>query len=235
MKFIEEIWKPVVGYEGIYEVSSLGRVKSCERTIIRSNGREINFPDKIMKPSINHKGYLIIKLRKNVKRTDRFEQRIVSKAFIDNTLNKEQINHKNGNKKDNRAQNLEWVTNQENMAHAYKVLGRTNKDASESRKRVVEQLSDDHSVVSVFSSIQEAVDKTGINNICAVCRGIRTNAGGYKARSATRKGSDSNVSKEYETHSPFCWHVIGRVRSGMVMNGDACVAFCEIDTYGRQS
>ena len=195
MKFIEEIWKPVVGYEGTYEVSSLGRVKSCERTIIRSNGREIKFPDKIMKPSTNHKGYLIIDLRKNGKRSGGFVHRLVGKAFIDNPLNKEQINHKNGNKKDNRAQNLEWVTNQENMAHAYKVLGRTNKDASESRKRVVEQLSDDHSVVSVFSSIQEAVDKTGINNISAVCRGIRTNAGGYKWRYSTGKGSDSNVSK----------------------------------------
>lgn len=195
MKFIEEIWKPVVGYEGIYEVSSLGRVKSCERTIIRSNGREINFPDKIMKPSINHKGYLIIDLRKNGKRSGGFVHRLVGKAFIDNPLNKEQINHKNGNKTDNRVQNLEWVTNQENMAHAYKFLGRTNKDASESRKRVVEQLSDDLSVISVFSSIQEAFDKTGINNISAVCRGIRPNAGGYKWRYSTGKGSDSNVSK----------------------------------------
>ena len=195
MKFIEEIWKPVVGYEGIYEVSSLGRVKSCERTIIRSNGREINFPDKIMKTSINHKGYLIIDLRKNGKRSGGFVHRLVGKAFIDNPLNKEQINHKNGNKTDNRVQNLEWVTNQENMAHAYKFLGRTNKDASESRKRVVEQLSDDLSVISVFSSIQEAFDKTGINNISAVCRGIRPNAGGYKWRYSTGKGSDSNVSK----------------------------------------
>ena len=121
--------------------------------------------------------------------------RLVGKAFIDNPLNKEQINHKNGNKTDNRVQNLEWVTNQENMAHAYKFLGRTNKDASESRKRVVEQLSDDLSVISVFSSIQEAFDKTGINNISAVCRGIRPNAGGYKWRYSTGKGSDSNVSK----------------------------------------
>ena len=195
MKFIEEIWKPVVGYEGIYEVSSLGRVKSCERTIIRSNGREINFPDKIMKPSINHKGYEIIDLRNKGNRQGGFVHRLVGKAFIDNPLNKEQINHKNGNKTDNRVQNLEWVTNQENMAHSYKSLGRTNKEASESRKRVVEQLSDDLSVISVFSSIQEAFDKTGINNISAVCRGIRPNAGGYKWRYSTEFGGGSDVSK----------------------------------------
>ena len=195
MKFIEEIWKPVVGYEGIYEVSSLGRVKSCERTIIRSNGREINFPDKIMKPSINHKGYLIIDLRKNGNRQGGFIHRLVGKAFIDNPLNKERINHKNGDKTDNRVQNLEWVTNQENMAHAYKFLGRTNKAASESRKRIVEQLNGDGSIVNIFESIKEAFDKTGINNISAVCRGIKQNAGGYKWRYSKEFGGGSDVSK----------------------------------------
>ena len=199
MKFIdlfsEEIWKEVPGYEGLYEVSNLGRVKSCKKTVIRSNGRKISFPEKIMKPSVNHKGYLIIDLRKNGKRSGGFVHRLVGKDFIDNPFNKEQINHKNGNKEDNCVQNLEWVTNQENMAHAYKSLGRTNKAASESRKRIVEQLNGDGSIVNIFESIKEAYEKTGINNISAVCRGVRPSAGGYKWRYSTGKGSDSNVSK----------------------------------------
>ena len=195
MKFIEEIWKPVVGYEGIYEVSSLGRVKSCERTIIRSNGREINFPDKIMKPSINHKGYEIIDLRENGKRSGGFVHRLVGEAFIENPYNKKQINHKNGIKTDNRVENLEWVTNQENMRHAYKSGIRNNDLIAKSNRKKVDQLTLEGHLIKTFDSIEDAIKSTDVNNISAVCRGVRNKAGGFKWRYSTEFGGGSDVSK----------------------------------------
>lgn len=195
MKFIEEVWKPVKGYEGIYEVSNIGRVKSCERIVTRSNGRKINFPEKIMKPSINHKGYEVIDLRKNGKRECGFVHRLVGKAFIENPNNKKQINHKNGVKRDNNVDNLEWVTNKENVIHAYKNNLNNNRNAIESRKRKVDQFTLENELIKTYNSIEEATKVTKINNISAVCRGCRNKAGGFKWRYSTDFGGDSNVSK----------------------------------------
>lgn len=195
MKFIEEVWKPVKGYEGIYEVSNIGRVKSCERIVTRSNGRKINFPEKIMKPSINHKGYEVIDLRKNGKRECGFVHRLVGKAFIKNPDNKKQINHKNGVKRDNNVDNLEWVTNKENVIHAYKNNLNNNRNAIESRKRKVDQLTLENEFIKSYNSIEEAIKVTKINNISAVCRGCRNKAGGFKWRYSTEFGGDSDVSK----------------------------------------
>ena len=195
MKFIEEIWKPVVGYEGIYEVSSLGRVKSCERTIVRSNGREINFSDKIMKPSINHKGYEIIDLRNKGNRQGGLVHRLVGKAFIENPYNKKQINHKNGIKTDNRVENLEWVTNQENIRHAYKSGIRNNDLLAKSNRKKVDQLTLEGHLIKTFDSIEDAIKSTDVNNILAVCRGVRNKAGGFKWRYSTEFGGGSDVSK----------------------------------------
>ncbi len=195
MRFIDEIWKPVKGYENIYEVSNIGRVKSCERIVIRSNGRKINFPEKIMKPSINHKGYEVIDLRKNGKRECGFVHRLVGKAFIENPDNKKQINHKNGVKRDNNVDNLEWVTNKENVIHAYKNNLNNNRNAIESRKRKVDQLTLENEFIKSYNSIEEAIKVTKINNISAVCRGCRNKAGGFKWRYSTEFGGDSDVSK----------------------------------------
>lgn len=195
MEFIEEIWKPVVGYEGIYEVSSLGRIKSCERTLIRSNGRKTKFPDKLMKPSINHKGYEIIDLRNKGSRQGGFVHRLVGKAFIENPHNKEQINHKNGVKTDNRVENLEWVTNQENMKHAYKNGIRNNDSLAKSNRKKVCQLTLEGRLIRTFNSIGDAIETTGVKNISAVCRGVRNEAGGFKWRYSTEHGGGSDVSK----------------------------------------
>ena len=100
----EEIWKDIEGYEGLYQVSDLGRIR--------------NFQNKIMKQHKNHKGYLIIQLSKEGRRKTLIVHRLVAKAFIPNKNNKEQINHINCNKADNNIENLEWVTNEENKKHA---------------------------------------------------------------------------------------------------------------------
>lgn len=101
---MQEVWKNIEEYKGLYQVSNLGRIR--------------NSKNKIMRQYKNHKGYLIIQLSKEGRSKTLIVHRIVAKAFIPNKNNKEQINHINCNKNDNNIKNLEWVTNKENKKHA---------------------------------------------------------------------------------------------------------------------
>lgn len=121
---MEEIWKDIEGYEGFYQVSNLGRIKSLEKNIKRispkGNEYTVKYPEKMLKQYGNHRGYLITQLSKSGKSESCLVHRIVAQAFIPNYEDKAQINHKNCNKQDNRIENLEWVTNNENRLHAMK-------------------------------------------------------------------------------------------------------------------
>lgn len=119
IKESNEIWKPVKDYEGIYEVSNLGRVKSLKkwrRTGINSGYFQ---KDKILKQDCNYNGYAKIDFHKNKVRKGFLVHRLVAEAFIPNPENKPQINHKNKIKLDNKVENLEWVTSSENIIHAF--------------------------------------------------------------------------------------------------------------------
>ncbi len=103
-----EEWRNVVGYEGLYQVSNLGRIKSLQRKKPR-----------IVKPDIIHTGYLRVMLYKDGKTKKHYTHVLVAKSFIPNPENKSDVNHINGIKTDNRVENLEWVTRSENIIHAF--------------------------------------------------------------------------------------------------------------------
>lgn len=105
----QEIWKDVKGYEGIYQVSNLGRIKSLRRKCKHSNGRVFRtVPEKIMTPIVQKNGYVYIGLCKNgvVKRCRL--HRVVAIAFLENPDNLPEVNHKDENKQNNAATNLKW-------------------------------------------------------------------------------------------------------------------------------
>ena len=107
-----EVWKDIKDYEGIYQVSNFGNVKSL--------GNEFSRKERLLKLSPQSKGYLTVVLQKNSTRRMVLVHRLVAHYFIPNIDNKPQVNHINGIKTDNRVENLEWVLHRENLDHAIK-------------------------------------------------------------------------------------------------------------------
>lgn len=113
-----EIWKDVKGFERQYKISNLGRIYSKDRMCIDSMGRKRLRKGYELHPNINN-GYYRVTLCNNGKKIIKTIHRLVAEHFIENPMKKPQVNHINGNKLDNRIENLEWVTVQENTIHAY--------------------------------------------------------------------------------------------------------------------
>lgn len=120
---VKQIWKPIKGWENLYEVSNYGIVKRL--SVVTSNN--IPLPEKVKKFEEVDGGYLRVSLT-NRPRSEKFMvNRLVAAHFIPNPKKKAQVNHKLGNKKDNRSWMLEWATAQENMADAIKKGIKNNK------------------------------------------------------------------------------------------------------------
>jgi hypothetical protein len=120
MNNTKELWKDIIDYEGIYQVSNLGRVKSVGREFLDRNSKKHCVRERILKSVDNDNGYLIVGLRKDGKNKMHRIHRLVALSFVPNLGNKKTVNHKNLIKYDNRADNLEWSTQSENVIHAYK-------------------------------------------------------------------------------------------------------------------
>lgn len=118
---IQEVWKTISGTQDRYEVSSLGKVRSIDRTIIYTDGRIFTYPQRELKQTIDAYGYPRITIRNHSHHKTFKVHRLVAQAFIENPNNLKEVNHINGDKKDNRVCNLEWVSSSQNKLHAVRM------------------------------------------------------------------------------------------------------------------
>jgi len=114
---IEE-WRDIEYYEGIYQVSNTGKVRSVDRKVVYSTGQVRVHKGRLLGLRENHRGYPQAMLSKNNRQHNKVVHRLVANAFIPNPENKEQVNHISGVKNDNNVTNLEWCTKEENELHA---------------------------------------------------------------------------------------------------------------------
>lgn len=118
---MSEIWKDVLGYEGYYQVSNRGGVRSLDRIITDKNGRSMKYSGGDLSVQSNENGYCTVVLMKNRKGKNFKVHKLVAETFIPNTRSKAYVNHKDGNKANNTVSNLEWCTASENNKHAYEL------------------------------------------------------------------------------------------------------------------
>lgn len=179
-----EQWHDVKGFEGIYKVSSLGRIKSLTRTITYKNGAKHLTKGKMLKPIMDSYGYYRATLYKNGHAYQRLVHRIVADEFVSNPNNYSDINHKNEMRTDNRSENLEWCTKKYNNNY-----GRHNDHLSLAKCKSIYQLDSDHNIIAKWKSINEAVQglklpKASHCNISACLHGRIQHAYGYTWRFA---------------------------------------------------
>ena len=178
----KEIWKDIPEYEGLYQASNLGRVKSLERFRKGKNDSLASVKEKILKPSINHRGYYQVALCKNSIRKFYYVHRLVYEAFNGSIPEGLQVNHINEVKTDNRLSNLNLMTPKENINYG----SRTEKCSKELKNRKdqsksVLQFTLEDILIKEYPSIQQVYRETGFNqsNICGCCNGKRKQAYGY--------------------------------------------------------
>lgn len=160
---MQEIWESVNGYEGLYEVSNLGRVRSLKRATTSGV---------VLKQTVKH-GYMHVCLSKEGKPSTKSVHRLVAEAFIANPMDKPVVNHLDGDKTNNAVSNLEWATYSENELHSYMVLGKKpSRPWAGKPRKFARKLSDADAIAIIDSkrpsrelAAEFGVSKTTILNI----------------------------------------------------------------------
>lgn len=164
------MYKAIKGYEGIYEVNELGKIRSVDRIVKLQNGRIRKYNGKELKLKINKGGYAIVILHKNGITKTRGAHRLVAETFLPNPDNLPEVHHKNHDIKDNRVENLQWVTSSEQKDEHWRAVRGT-------KLRVV-----GHGIDKIFISAREVERELGIANTNALqtAKGIFKQIKGYK-------------------------------------------------------
>lgn len=185
-----EIWKDIKGFEGMYQISNLGRVKSLDRAVKQRNDSFQIKKGLLIKQTKNHKGYPLTCIRKDNKTYAKSTHRLVAETFMPNPDNKEQINHIDGIKTNNHVDNLEWMTGKENIKHAIdnglmtfcpKRAKHASDIAREKNKKEVDRYDMNGNYIDTFNSLLEAEKETNVGHkgISENLRGRQKSAGGF--------------------------------------------------------
>lgn len=181
----EEEWRDVLGFEELYQVSNHGNVRTIKKGEAEMSQQE------------NRNGYMTVHLRNKGVERRAMVHRLVAEAFIPNPDELRDVNHKNGNKSDNRVENLEWASHSDNMTHSFRELGKN--------VRHIVQIGLDGTLIERWNSIVEASEATGIcrTDIQKCCKGERTMAGAFSWK----------YEEDYEEPKKY-WYITGE--------GDIC-------------
>ena len=171
---MEEIWKDIKGYEGLYQISNMGRVK-------RLAGKGCK-QERILKAKKDNSGYLLVHLYKDGKSKYYLVHRLVAQAFLENQDNLPEVNHKDEDKQNNCMENLEYCSRSYNMTYNGRAKKVAEKNINNSRKsKPVIGINKVSGLILEFSSINEASRQTSISlgGICECCKGKRKSIKGY--------------------------------------------------------
>ena len=185
----KEIWKDIVGYEGLYQVSNQGNVRSLTREHIQFNHNvncKVKYKGKMLKPNTQKgTGYLTYTLyNKNKKGKVILVHRLVAINFLDNKDNCRVVNHIDGDKTNNCVENLEWCTQSHNVKEAYRLgfaKGKQLTGTENHRARQISQYDLNNNFIRNYEYIKDASEQLKIDasSISSVCKGKRKTAGGY--------------------------------------------------------
>lgn len=172
-----EIWKDITNFEGLYQASSIGNIRSLPKKHNLKNGYNYMQKEKILKPYKNKNGYLQITLNKNGKKLKKQIHWLVATTFIDNPNNYKETNHKDENPLNNEVSNLEWCTHKYNCNY-----GNRNEKIHKSQRMKINQYDLDDNFIKTWNSQLDIQNELNIPqaNISAVIRGLYKQTHGYK-------------------------------------------------------
>lgn len=203
-------WSPVKGFEGMYAVSKTGIVKGLARKIVKKRWGVHSISETLLKPAIVN-GYHRVVLSNGVHKKNMFIHRIVALAFIPNPQGKEYVNHKNGDRLDNRIENLEWCTVLENNHHALET-GLKRRFNPEYRHNIVAvnvETKEEYPFVSINEAARFIGEKTP-GSISSFFRGERTHVKGYIFRK-DMSGNVEEIIKFYDHIISSCIITKGKI------------------------